>query len=82
MLLNVKTFLIATKSINLKNTIRVNQNNMEINVINIKDKIIFKLTKKDGIWNRTKAKTSPNRINFKNCLSTPKEILSIFSNKK
>ena len=49
MLLNVKTFLIATKSINLKNTIRVNQNNMEINVINIKDKIIFKLTKKDGI---------------------------------
>ena len=49
MLLNVKTFLIATKSINLKNTIRVNQNNMEINVINIKDKIIFKLTKKDEI---------------------------------
>ena len=45
----MKTFLIATKSINLKNTIRVNQNNMEINVINIKDKIIFKLTKKDGI---------------------------------
>ena len=45
----MKTFLIATKSINLKNTIRVNQNNMEINVINIKDKIIFKLTKKDEI---------------------------------
>ena len=45
----MKTFLIATKSINLKNTIRVNQNNMEINIINIKDKIIFNLTKKDGI---------------------------------
>tara|TARA_B100000287_G_C20242693_1_gene626775 strand:+ start:378 stop:515 length:138 start_codon:yes stop_codon:yes gene_type:complete len=45
----VKTFLIATKSINLKSTIRVNQNNMEINIINIKDKIIFKLTKKEGI---------------------------------
>ncbi len=45
----MKTFLIATKSINLKSTIRVNQNNMEINIINIKDKIIFKLTKKEGI---------------------------------
>ena len=45
----MKTFLIATKSINLKNTIRVNQNNMEINIINIKDKIIFKLTKKEEI---------------------------------
>ncbi len=78
----MKTFLIATKSINLKNTIRVNQNNMEINIINIKDKIIFKLTKKDGIWNKTKAKTSPNKIKFKNCLSTPKETLSIFSSKK
>tara|TARA_B100000530_G_scaffold58294_1_gene33528 strand:+ start:482 stop:619 length:138 start_codon:yes stop_codon:yes gene_type:complete len=44
----VKTFLIATKSINLKSTIRVNQNNIEINIINIKDKIIFKLTKKEG----------------------------------
>ena len=45
----MKTFLIATKSINLKSTIRVNQNNMEINIINIKDKIIFKLTKKEEI---------------------------------
>ena len=45
----MRTFLIATKSINLKNTIRVNQNNMEINIINIKDKIIFKLTKKEEI---------------------------------
>ena len=45
----MKTFLIATKSINLKSTIKVNQNNMEINIINIKDKIIFKLTKKEGI---------------------------------
>ncbi len=44
----MKTFLIATKSINLKSTIRVNQNNIEINIINIKDKIIFKLTKKEG----------------------------------
>ena len=43
----MKTFLIATKLINLKSTIRVNQNNMEINIINIKDRIMFNLTKKE-----------------------------------
>ena len=45
----MKTFLIATKSINLKSIIKVNQNNMEINIINTKDKIMFNLTKKEGI---------------------------------
>ena len=43
------TFLIAAKSINLKSIIKVNQNIIEINIINIKDKIIFNLTKKEGI---------------------------------
>jgi hypothetical protein len=78
----VRTFLIAAKSINLKSIIRVNQNIIEINIINIKDKIIFNLTKKEGILNKTKAKTNPNKISIKNCLSTSKEILSIFINKK
>ena len=43
------TFLIDAKSINLKSIIKVNQNIIEINIINIKDKIIFNLTKKEGI---------------------------------
>ena len=78
----MRAFLIDTKSINLKSIIKVNQNKTEINIINIKDRIMFNLTKKEGIWNKTKAKTTPNIINFKNCLSTLKEILSIFINKK
>jgi hypothetical protein len=45
----VTTFLIDAKSINLKSIIKVNQNIIEINIINIKDKIIFNLTKKEGI---------------------------------
>ena len=45
----MKTFLIATKSINLKSNIKVNQNKTEINIINIEDRIMFNLTKKEGI---------------------------------
>ena len=78
----MRAFLIDTKSINLKSIIKVNQNKTEINIINIKDRIMFNLTKKEGIWNKTKAKTNPNKINFKNCFSTLKEILSIFISKK
>ena len=42
----MRAFLIDTKSINLKSIIKVNQNKTEINIINIKDKIMFNLTKK------------------------------------
>ena len=77
----MRAFLIDTKSINLKSIIKVNQNKTEINIINIKDRIMFNLTKKEGIGNKTKSKTNPNKISFKNCLSTLKEILLIFINK-
>ena len=45
----MRAFLIDTKSINLKSNINVNQNKTEINIINIKDRIMFNLTKKEGI---------------------------------
>ena len=39
----MRAFLIDTKSINLKSIIKVNQNKTEINIINIKDRIMFNL---------------------------------------
>ena len=45
----MRAFFIDTKSINLKSIIKENQNKTEINIINIKDRIMFNLTKKEGI---------------------------------
>ena len=45
----MRAFLIDTKSMNLKSIIKVNQNKTEINIINIKDRIMFNLTRKEGI---------------------------------
>ena len=45
----MRAFLIDKKLINLKSIIKVNQNKTEINIINIKDRIMFNLTKKEGI---------------------------------